>query len=144
MCKKKQRLYSAAKKNGRPASWERYRAHKRDTLKAIRKARWSYLNDVLCSSLAEGDSKPFWQYIRSQKQDNIGISALTENGSLISDALGKAEILSRQFSSVFTRNSGGDVAKLHGPEYRQIGPLKIEQNSHLNLSVTVLTARSLF
>ena len=102
MCKKKQRLFSAARKTGKPSAWTRYKAFKRDTLKAIHKARWSYLNDVLSLSLGEGNSKPFWQYVRAQRQDDIGISALMENGNLVSDALGKAEILSRQFSSVFT------------------------------------------
>ena len=75
MCKKKQRLYCAARKSGKRDAWERYRAHKRDTLKAFRSARWSYLNDVLSQSLAEGISKPFWQFILTQKQDNLGISA---------------------------------------------------------------------
>ena len=127
MCKKKQRLLSAARKTGKPSAWTRYKAFKRDTLKAIRKARWSYLNDVLSLSLGEGNSKPFWQYIRAQRQDNIGISPLKENGNLVSDALGKADILSRQFSSVFTKITGGDVARLAGPNYPQIDPLTIRQ-----------------
>ena len=91
MCKKKQRLFSAARKTGKPSAWMRYKAFKRDTLKAIRRARWSYLNDVLSLSLGEGNFKPFWQYIRAQRQDNIVISALKENGNLVSDALGKAD-----------------------------------------------------
>ena len=97
MCKRKQRLSSAAKK-----SRKRYRAHKRDTLKALRRAWWSYLNEILSLSLAEGDCKPLWQYIRFQKQDNLGISALKEKVTLVSDATSKAEI-SHQFSSVFTK-----------------------------------------
>ena len=75
MCKKKQWLFSAARKTGKPSAWTGYKAIKRDTLKAIRKARWSYLNDDLSLSLGEGNSKPFWQYIRAERQDNIGISA---------------------------------------------------------------------
>ena len=103
ICKRKQRLFSAARKSLKRAAWERYRAHKRDTLKALRRARWSYLNEVLSLSLAEGDCKPLWKYIRFQKQDNLGISALKEKGKLVSDATSKAEILSHQFSSVFTK-----------------------------------------
>ena len=93
----------------------------------LRRARWSYLNEVLSLSLAEGDCKPLWQYIRFQKQDNLGISALKEKGKLVSDAPSKAEILSCQFSSVFTKNEGEDTAKLAGPNYPLIDQLTINQ-----------------
>ena len=46
MCKKKQRLFNKAKKIKRAQHWEQYKSFKRDTLKAIRKRRWSYINDV--------------------------------------------------------------------------------------------------
>ena len=127
MCKRKQRLFNTAKMSRKRAAWEHYRAHKRDTLKALRRARWSYLNEVLSLSLAEGDCKPLWQYIRFQKQDNLGISALKDKGKLVSDATSKAEILSRQFSSVFTKNEGEDTATLAGPNYPLIDQLTINQ-----------------
>ena len=135
MRKRKQRLFSAAKKSRKRAAWERYRAHKRDTLKALQRARWSYLNEVLSLSLAEGDCKPLGQYIRFQKQDNLGISALKEKGKLISDATSKAEILSRQFSSVFIKNEGEDTAKLAGPNYPLIDQLTFNQEGVQKLLV---------
>ena len=63
------------------------------------------------------NSKPFWSHIRSQQQENIGVSALKEKGVLYSDSHKKAEILNKQFSSVFTRDSTGNQAKLYGPSY---------------------------
>ena len=48
------------------------------------------------------ETQPFWKYIKSRKNDNIGVSPLKSNGKLISDSKAKAEILIQQFKSVFT------------------------------------------
>ena len=127
MCMKKQRLFSRAKPTRKPSHWECYKVHKRDTLKEIRRARWSYINDILNLSLADNNSKPFWRYILFQRQDKLGVAALKENGRLFSDGTKKADILSRQFASVFTRDSGGTHARLYGPNYPAIKPLTIDQ-----------------
>ena len=52
MCKRKQWLFNAAKKSHTRAAWKCYRAHKRDTLKALWWAWWYFLNEVLSLSLA--------------------------------------------------------------------------------------------
>ena len=44
-----------------------------------------------------GDTKPFWKYVRSQKQEHFGITALRSNGSLYTDSSSKSEILNKQF-----------------------------------------------
>jgi hypothetical protein len=44
--------------------------------KAVRQAHWSYVNNVL----EEGNSKPFWKYIKSKRTDNIGITGIKKNG----------------------------------------------------------------
>ena len=93
MCKRKQQLFSAAKKSRKRAPWEHYIAYKKETLKALRRARWSYLNKILSLSLAEGDCKPLWQYIQFQKQDSLSISTLKEKCKLVLDATSKDEIL---------------------------------------------------
>ena len=56
MCRKKQRLYNTAKA---PNRWAKFKAHKRDTLKALRRARWLYINNILQLGLDSGNSKPF-------------------------------------------------------------------------------------
>ena len=104
------------------------KAHKRDTFKAVRRARWSYVNDILQLSLDSGDSKPFWKYIKSQRQDSVGVSPLKSGGRLFSDSLDKAEILNTQFISVFTKEDSSFIPKLFGPNYPTIDPLIINQN----------------
>ena len=51
-------------------------------------------------------SKKAWSCLKSQRRDNIGIAPiLNEKGELCEDAEDKAEILSRQYTSVFTQDN---------------------------------------
>lgn len=65
MTRKKQRLYNRASKakNNKEHHWAVYKAHKKATEKALRTARWKYINGILQKSLDEGNSKPFWRYL---------------------------------------------------------------------------------
>ena len=56
----------------------------------LRDAERVYVNGILQNGLESGNNKPFWKYVKSQKQ--IGISALKSNGNVITDSLSKAEI----------------------------------------------------
>jgi len=49
-----------------------------------------YINDVLQLGLDKGDTKPFWRYMRAQRQDNAGVAPLLHNGILHTDSLSKA------------------------------------------------------
>ena len=84
-----------------------------------------YINGILQESLDEGNSKPFWRYIYSQKNDTRGVAPLKEDGVLHTDSHDKAEILNRQFVSVFTKDVLGTNRLLHGPSYPPIGGLTI-------------------
>ena len=68
-------------------------------------------------ALEQGDPGPFLRYIRSQKQDNVGISPLKDGGNLHTDTMEKAEILSNQFKSVFTQEDTKVIPHLHDPDY---------------------------
>ena len=127
MCRKKQRLYNRAKKakKNKDRYWGQYRAHQTSTSKALRKAKWDYINGILQESLKEGNSKPFWRYIYSQKNDSKGVAPLKEDGSLFTDSRTKAEILNTQFVSAFTRDTPGSDTLLHGPSYPPIRGLQI-------------------
>ena len=57
------------------------------------------MNSILERALEEGDHKPLWKYCKSQRQDNIGVAPLKENGQLHSDSQKRSEILARQFKS---------------------------------------------
>ena len=77
------------------------------------------------AGLDKGDSKPFWRYVRAQRQDNSGVSPLLNKGKLYSDNSEKAKILNDQFSSVFTREDTSDIPKLSGQNFPDIAELCI-------------------
>ena len=89
----------------RKQHWEAYRSYKKATLKALRRGRWDYINNILQLGLEEGSSRPFWRYVKAQKQDSAGVAALKDQGKLFTDSSTKAEILNRQFKSVFTKDN---------------------------------------
>ena len=69
-----------------------------------------------------------WKYVKSQKQESFGITALKSNGNVITDSLSKAEIFNSQFKSVFTPQSGNTFPQLPGTQFPKIKPLHISEN----------------
>ena len=56
-----------------------------------------YLNNLVDP---ENDpaNKNLWRYLKSQKQDNVGVAPLKNNSTLATDAAEKANILNHQFA----------------------------------------------
>ena len=86
MCKRKQRLFSKAKRSHKSKDWAEYKNAKKETLRTIRRAHWNYINKILLEGLEERDSKPFWRYIKFRKQDSVGIAPIKQGGALHTDA----------------------------------------------------------
>ena len=97
--RKKGRRFSKAKKSGLKEDWE---AMEKDVKCNLKRAETNFFQTILTTGLESGDTKPFWKYVRSQKQEHFGITALRSNGSLYTDSSSKSEILNKQFKSVFT------------------------------------------
>ena len=93
ICRKKQRLYNKYRESHRPRDWEAFKVHQRATVVALRSARWQYIGGMLNDGLESRNHKPFWRYVKSQRQDNCGVSPLKQNGELHSDNKDKAQIL---------------------------------------------------
>ena len=51
------------------------------------------MNSILQNGLESGNNKSFLKYVKYQKQETFGISALQSNSNVITDSLSKAEIL---------------------------------------------------
>ena len=108
-------------------AWDRYKEVKRQTNQAIRSARNHHINSILSKSLEENNSKPFWKFVKSRKQDNVGVSPLLDNGTLFHKSQDKAEILNKQFCSVFTTEDPSNIPHLHGPNYPSISGLTVNE-----------------
>ena len=103
LMRKKQRAHRLAKRTRQARDWNRYKKLQAEAQRSTRKAHKGYMEDIV-SQVLNGNSKRFWSFIKSKRQEASGISAfMNEDGYLQSDSSVKAEILNKQFQSVYTR-----------------------------------------
>ena len=126
LCRKKARKYKKAKRSGREDHWEQYKFQKVVQAK-LTEGRWDYINRFLQIGLETGNKKPFWKYLRVQKQEDFGISALKSNGKMFTDRKSISEILNTQFKSVFTKKTSSKILELPGVTFPSIKDLKITE-----------------
>ena len=81
LTRKKQRLFNEAKKKKGSDAW----SCKKQVTQQMRKARSDYVNNIIESCFQEADSKPFWKFIRSKRDENIGVAPLKSQGKLFAD-----------------------------------------------------------
>lgn len=124
-CRKKHRFYNRAKSSGKQTHWDAFKAIKHQVARELRRAHWQYVDSVISQGLAENNSRPFWKFVKAQKQDGFGIAPLKENGVIHTESKEKADILNRQFQSVFTQPSGDPTPNLPGRPFPHIPPLTI-------------------
>ncbi|XP_071491130.1 uncharacterized protein [Diadema antillarum] len=108
VCRKKQRAYRKAKHisskststaKAKMKAWSRYHAIKRDTQKTCRQAYNKFLADLIDSD--PSSNKRLGALIKTIRCDQTGVAPLKEGNILHCDPKQKANILNKQFSSVF-------------------------------------------
>ena len=79
------------------------------------------MEDNILEEKAEEDfkntQKKFWKHIKSVKKDRTGTAPLKENGLLYSDPKSKADILNRQYQSVFSHEDLNNIPEPDEPEF---------------------------
>ena len=77
---------------------------------------------------SDKNHKKFWSFIKSRKNDNVGISPLrSSNGIVYSDSKAKAEILNSQFVSVFNKDTDSRLPDLNF-QYSEMANFTIHTN----------------
>ncbi|CAH1257246.1 SLCO3A1 [Branchiostoma lanceolatum] len=113
--------------SGTPSSgvedWENFKTMRRLTKHKIKRAHNDYLKEILDEALE--NPKKFWQYVKSRKQTASGVAPLSDHGELVVDGQGKAEILSRQYDSVFTVEDLTTVPELGTSPYPDMPPVEV-------------------
>ena len=121
--RKVQRLYNAQKQTQSESDKVKYRQTRRAYKRKLNESYWKYTNDLLDSSISE-QPKRFWSFVKSKRQDSVGIHSMEHNNVTLSNSLVKANILNNFFSSIFTQESTLHIPKLHPcqhtPAIRQI------------------------
>jgi hypothetical protein len=123
LLRSKKRHYKKAKKS---QNWKNYRFIQKECRRKMRKAENDYLNDIIQQGMKENNTKPFWRFVKSRRQDNIGVAPLKDGTSLISDTATKAKLLLRQFCSVFTKEDSSQLPRMNGTPHPDLAELKIE------------------
>jgi hypothetical protein len=108
---KRDKLYANYKRYSNDQNFRAFKAIKAAVQKQLRPAYWTYVQDMVNPETGNGDpqkgtNKKFWTYIKHCKRDRAGIAPLLgEDGKLVDNAEEKAEILNKQFTSVFRKVS---------------------------------------
>ena len=104
--RRRDKLFRRMKKTKNDSDIRKYKECKKALQKHERQAYWTYINGIIEADDPEVDRPPkqkrFWNYIKSLRKDSTGVSPLKDNGRLFNSAKDKADILNRQYQSVFT------------------------------------------
>jgi len=142
LIRKRDRIWKKSRKDERYR--DRAKAVKHQLQKEMRQAYWTHLETILTPGEEAGEHrcmKKFWSFIKHSRKDNIGVSSLREGGILTSDAKEKANILNRQFESVFTCDTeypaelklpDGSFPVMRDIEITQPGVLKLLQQLNVH------------
>ena len=120
------KIYNRAKLTGNTNDWQKYRNVKKSTNHHLKRSHRHHVNSKLSDALENNNTKPFWSYIKSLKNDNNVVAPIKVEGKLHSDPTQKATLLSKQFQSVFVKEDHKiPVPKLGDTTAPTIGDLKI-------------------
>ena len=121
----KHRLYKKNRRTRSTADREVFHSAKRETSKWVKRVRVKHINTRIVWGLMDGDTKPFWRYLKTLKQDCIGLPPLRQGGALYPAAKDKARILLNEFGSVFTTEDISCIPWL-GRSHHRIDPVVVQ------------------
>ena len=129
--RKKARLYTRMKRSKNEKDIRKFRHCKSETQKLERQAYHHYINTIIEVGDSE-DEKPtkqkrFWNYIKSLRKDNTGISPLKDKGRLFNNPKDKANILNRQYVSVHTHEDQDQVPSPSGTPFPDMDAIQVTE-----------------
>lgn len=106
--RKRDKLYRKIKRSmsNKSKLTEQFKNIKATIQKQIRNAYWTYLESVIFSdTTSSGHKKKFYNFVKHNKTEHNGIAPLNSEGQTHTDPVSKANILNKQFESVFSKPS---------------------------------------
>ena len=98
----------------------------------IRRSHVTYTGSNFSSK--DYTNSKFWNYRKHKKKDYCNVAPLRENGvHIFSDATGKANILNRQYRSVFNKNSRGCIPSEGSSTLPDMPPIKVTEDRVLKM-----------
>ena len=111
----------------------KFKECKKAVQKTDRQSYWTYINNIIETGDPDNDhaqpmQKRFWNYIKSLRKDSTGIAPLKDNGRLFNTCKYKADILNRQYQSVFTQEDPDtEVPYPEGKPYPAMNDMQVSE-----------------
>ena len=78
-------MYNTQKNSSDPSAKTKFRLFKKLVEKEAKKKRIDYINNQVIDSLNKGNTKPFFRYVKSLKNDSVGLAPLKSGPDLVTD-----------------------------------------------------------
>ena len=128
---KRNSLYKKWKKKPSPEIHQQYKDCRSRCQRLLRKSHVNYTESIFSSK--DCTNSKFWSYIKHKRKESCNVAPLRENGVLISDAIGKANILNRQYCSVFNKDNRGCEPSKGESDIPDMPPIKVTESGVLKL-----------
>ena len=125
--RKRDRMYSLARRTNSPVKWKSFRQYRNSLAKYIKQAHINYINEVVGGSLTDRP-KTFWSYVKLMKTENLGIPTLRTQTKLCTTDEDKDQALNEQFQPVFSSSSSDNIPDKGPSNYPSISHLKIHED----------------
>ena len=110
--RKVQRLYNVQRKSGLECDIRKFKQTRKAYKQKLNKVYGDYINNLLESSQKE-QPKKFWKFVRSKRQDNMGINMLyNQHNIAVSDSLWKGDLLNNFFFAIFIKEDTSTLLSL--------------------------------
>ena len=134
--RRKSRAFKKARRTNKERDWRRFQRLQKEGQLTCRRAYYKFTYDVIHSDPASRRNKKLGALIKSKRLDNLGVAPLKDRGFIHCDPRTKANILNRQFTSVFSTDDGSrlpDLPDVHHPVMEDItvcqnGVIKLLRN----------------
>ncbi|XP_072024987.1 uncharacterized protein [Amphiura filiformis] len=130
--RRKGRAFTKARRTNKERDWSRYKRLKGYAQRTCRRVYNNYVHDII-SSEPGNRSKKLGALIKSKRCDSSGIAPLKDGGYLHTDPKTKANILNRQFTSVFSRDNGAPIPDLGDSQHPSMDDIHVSLNGVIKL-----------
>ncbi|XP_072037138.1 uncharacterized protein [Amphiura filiformis] len=130
--RRKGRAFTKARRTNKERDWTRYKRLKGITQRTCRRVYNKYVHDII-SSEPGNRNKKLGALVKSKRCDSSGIAPLKDGGYLHSDPKTKANILNRQFTSVFSRDNGAPIPDLGDSQHPSMDDIDVSLNGVIKL-----------
>jgi hypothetical protein len=98
---RRNRAFKKWRKHPSTENKENYTKLRSSCQQKIRQSHRAYTESIFTPDSQDSARSNFWNYVKHKRKDSCNIAPMRSEGVLISDSLGKANILNKQYTSVF-------------------------------------------